>query len=177
MQWKLAWPAAVVLLVVGLHLYSQSAEAPKAKSEFAEARAKMLGTVPPPQGEAFEAAANPQGDYVYEVTSAHSLVDAITMSLDKDNPAKGLTTATVGRYVPEGSPRLNGLYWRLKDIKPGKYWVGVVFQTGADANGAEAALDPLGAFGVYLNGRQVQCSTLSDPVQLAPACGSPRRRG
>ena len=164
---RLCLVAAVLAISSASVLHSQDANRDKPKSPFAEARAKLLGTIPPTQPEAFESAPNAQGDYVYEATSAKPLVEGIPFKLDKDGFVKGLTTVTAGAYAPEGSPRLGGVYWRLKGVKGGNYWLGVVFKTGAGPNGEEVSLNH-GEFDVYLNGREVQCSTLSDPVQIAP---------
>ena len=147
-----------------------TAETPKV--DFSEARKKMLGAIPPTRPEAFEATLNADGDYVYEATSAKPLVEGseFNFKLEPDSIVKGLTTtAIVGRHPLEGTPQLNGIYWKLKGVKPGQYWVGLVFRTGADGKGAEAPIDGRGGpFDIYLNGREVPCSTLSDPVQIAP---------
>jgi hypothetical protein len=158
---------AVLTIAAASLLYSQDAGKPKPKSPFEETRAKLLGRIPPSQPEAFESAPNVQGDYVYEATSAKPLVDGIPFKLEKDSFAKGLTTVTAGAYAPEGSPRFGGVYWRIKGVQAGNYWLGVVFKTGAGPNGEEVSLNQ-SAFDVYLNGREVPCSTLSDPVQIAP---------
>jgi len=55
--------AAFVTLLASLHLYSQDANAPKPKSEFADARAKLLGAIPPTQSGMSEATPNAQGEY------------------------------------------------------------------------------------------------------------------
>jgi hypothetical protein len=167
-RYGLVCVAAAITIFTALQVCSQDTQAPKPKSEFAESRAKLLGTIPPTQSGAFEATPNAQGDYVYEATSGKSLVDGVPMTLAPDTPIKGLTTIAGGRRVAEGTPRLNGVYWRLKGVKAAKYWVGVVFQTGANGNGVEGPPESIGMFDIYLNGRDVPCSTHSDPVQLAP---------
>ena len=53
-------------------------------------------------------------------------------------------------------PDFDGGYWKLSGIKPGRYYVGVWHSPGPWM--PEACL--------YLNGRIVQCSTRSDPVQV-----------
>ena len=167
---KHAWVGVVVILAVlaSLQVYSQDAQTDKPKSEFAEARAKLIGAIAPASNGAFESVLNDQGDYVYEATSAKVLVDGVPMTLSPDTPIKGLTTIGGGRRVTEGNPRLNGVYWRLKGVQTGKYWVGVVFQTGANGNGVEVPPENIGMFDVFLNGRYVPCNTHSDPVQLSP---------
>ncbi len=175
---KHAWVGVVMILAVlaSLHVYSQDAQTDKPKSEFAEARAKLIGALAPASNDAFESALNDQGDYVYEATSAKALVDGVPMTLSPDTPVKGLTTIGGGRRVTEGNPRLNGVYWRLKGVQTGKYWVGVVFQTAPTATVWRCPL------------RTSACSTSSSTAAMCPAiptatrcrfrpaCGSPRRR-
>ena len=140
----------------------------KAQTALRGSQGKTHRHIPPTQPEAFESVPNDQGDYVYEATSAKPLVDGIPFKVDKDGFVKGLATVTAGSYAPEGSPRLGGVYWRLKAIKAGSYWAGVVFKTSADEPNRVETVRADGPFDLYLNGREVQCSTLSDPVQIAP---------
>ena len=78
-----------------------------------------------------------------------------------------MTTARIGR---EGrlirDPDNDGAYWKLAAVTPGRYWVGVWYESGKA--GAEAPQSRFGALCLYLNGRLLQLSTTSDPVQVAP---------
>jgi hypothetical protein len=172
-------------------LVVKAAEPAKPK-DYRPERAKLLGSIAPTQAGAFETTPNPDGQYVYEATSVKPLVDGIDLldadkpgglpgraalagpyadlrvKLQPDNPVKGLTTAMVNRPVLLGLPNLGGMYWRMRGIKAGPYWIGVVIRTGADGQGVEIPANNIGQLDVYLNGREVQCSTYSDPVQVAP---------
>ena len=50
--------------------------------------------------------------------------------------------------------------------KPGSYYVGIWYESSSD--GIEARLHYTGPMWAYLNGRALQLSTHSDPVQVAP---------
>ena len=167
----LAGLAAILAVAMGLHLYSQNAGLPK--PEFAESRSKLLGTIPLTRPGAFEFTPNADGDYVYEATSAKLMVEGcegVNLAMDPDTGVKGLATVVAGRQEVRygGMPRLNGVCWRLKGIKPGQYWVGLLIKIGAFGNGIECALPTIRPADIFLNGRQVPCSTLSDPIQVAP---------
>ena len=66
-----------------------------------------------------------------------------------------------------GLPNVGGMYWRLGAIKPGRYWVGVLYQTGEGVGKPEAP-NAGDTTEFFLNGRRLNVTTLSDPVQLAP---------
>ncbi len=144
------------------------AKEPAKPKDYRPERAKLLGSIPPTQAGAFEATPNPDGQYVYEATSAKPMVDGIDVKLQPDNLVKGLTTAVVDRRLLLGLPNLGGMYWRMGGIKAGPYWIGVVVRTGADEQGVEIPSWSIGQLDVYLNGREAQCTTYSDPVQVAP---------
>ena len=95
------------------------------------------------------------------------LDDDVDFKLQRDSPIPGMTTAMVGhenRLIRD--PDNDGAYWKLADVKPGRYYVGVWHESGKA--GAEAPQGRFGALCVYLNGRLLQLSTASDPVQAAP---------
>ena len=144
------------------------AKEPAKPKDYRPERAKLLGAIPPTQAGAFETTPNPSGEYVYEATSVKPMVAGVDMKLQPDNPVKGLTTAMIDRPVLLGLPNLAGMYWRLGSIKTGQYWIGVVVRTGADGQGTEIPSNGIGQLDVYLNGREAQTSTFSDPVQVAP---------
>ncbi len=139
----------------------------KPKVDFTEARKKLLGSIPPTQPGKFETVPNAEGDYVYEATSARSLVEGIKLELSPDMFVKGLTTATADRTFDWG-PRLGGVYWRLKNIQPGRYWIGVLYCASHLTDGVSEANPNANNLHFYLNGREVQGVTFGDPVQVAP---------
>ena len=127
-------------------------------------RAKLLGAVPPSRPGAFEAKPDEQGNYVYEASSAKVLLTDGNFTIENDWNVKGLTVATIPQvFVPLGVRPNLGMYWKLGGIQPGKYFVGVLYRSDDGKVEAPATFDTL-----YLNGRVIQCSTLSDPVQITP---------
>jgi Tfp pilus assembly protein PilF len=141
--------------------------AEKPKVDYTEARSKLITTIEPTQPGAHETVPDAQGGYVYEATSAKPLVEGLDFKLEKDTPVKGLSTAVVQRPRLIGLPNVGGMYWRLGAIKPGRYWVGVLYQTGEGAGKPEAAsAGEITDF--FLNGRRLNVTTLGDPVQVAP---------
>ncbi len=145
-----------------------AAPAPPKPKDFGPDRAKLLGTLPATQAGAFESTPDADGEYVYEATSAKPMVEGIPFKLQPDSPIKGLTTAVVERPVLLGLPNLDGMYWRLAGVKSGRYWVGLWYRCGADNQGVEVPSNGIGQQDLYLNGRELQCTTLGDPVQVAP---------
>jgi hypothetical protein len=98
-------------------------------------------------------------DYTFEAASAKPLVTGASFVLQKDTPVKGATFASVSACDPvyAEQPDNEGLYWKLGTIKSGKYWVAL---QASDV----APLAPA----IFLNGRIVQCTRGTDPVQAAP---------
>ncbi len=141
----------------------------KPKTDFAPERAKLIGTLPP-TGAGAEDKPDPSGDYVYEAASLKPLVTGSCLDLHKDKPAPGLTTATTGQGQSyNGWINCGGAYWKLGPIQQGKYWVGVWYQSNNIYwPDLEAPVEGNGPLNIYLNGRTVQNSTTSDPVQVAP---------
>jgi len=148
-------------------LLSRAAETP---DPLAAERAKLIGTITPTQAGVYETQTDPAGNYVYEATSAKPLVEGLTsFKVEPETIVPGLTTAIADRPLRVlGDPSFNGMYWRIGAIQPGRYWVGVVYQSGAMWKNVEAPQMGLGVLDIYLNGRVVQSPTLSDPVQVAP---------
>ena len=175
-SWIVPCLIAMVAMVSGM-LVCAFAEAPKpgeATPEVAAARAKLLGAFPLTQAGAFEAKPNEQGDYVYEASSAKAMLSGAATGLPasfkiaNDQYLKGLTLAILNQHsVPLGINANDGLYWKLGDIQAGKYYVGLVYRSDRPTStGTIEAPAPFTA--LYLNGRIIQSSTLSDPVQIAP---------
>jgi len=59
--------------------------------------------------------------------------------METNAPAVGLIAARVGQMVGRmpDEPTNAGLYWRLRNIESGPYWLGVLYETGegdAEAN-------------------------------------------
>ena len=175
-SWIVPSLIALVAMVSGL-LVSALAEGPKPGEptpEVAAARAKLLGTIPLTNAGAFEARPNEQGDYVYEATSAKAMLSGeatgvpATFKIENDPFVKGLTLATLNQHgVPLGIHANDGMYWKLGDIRAGKYYVGLVYRSDQDRSGGKIEA-PAFFTALYLNGRIIQSSTLSDPVQIAP---------
>ena len=161
-------PAGVTFVSLPVPDPPAAAKAPVAEKpkDFTEARAKMITAIEPTQPGAHEAAADAQGRYVYEATSAKPLVEGLDFKIEKDTPVKGLTTAVVQRRQLLGLPNMSGMYWRLGGIKAGRYWIGFLHET-CEATGQPEAANAGQMIDIYLNGRQVHFSTLSDPVQVA----------
>ncbi len=144
------------------------AEPPTAK-DLAAARREMLGTLPATEPGVFEERRNPAGDYLYEATSARPVVEGGLCLIESNNVVKGLTLVRGQGGWVNGCPdevSNPGVYWRLGNIEPGSYWIGVVFES--QEGGGEAAESQNNGVTVYLNGRIVQCGGHSDPVQVAP---------
>jgi hypothetical protein len=175
-SWIVPSLLAVVAMVSGL-LVSAFAEGLKpgdVTPEIAAARAKLLGAIPLTQAGAFEAKPNGQGDYVYEASSAKAMLDGAAAGMDpnfkigNDQFLKGLTLATIDQHgVPLGIQARDGMYWKLGDVQAGKYYVGLVYRSD-QPHGTGQIEGPANFTALYLNGRIIQCSTLSDPVQIAP---------
>lgn len=135
--------------------------------DFSDARAKLITTVAPTQPGAHETTPDAQGNYVYEATSVKPIVENLDFKLEQGVPVKGLTTALVQRFRFIGLPNVGGMYWRLGAIQPGRYWIGVLYQTGEGVGKPEAP-NAGETTEFFLNGRRLNVTTLSDPVQLAP---------
>lgn len=156
-QWAIVAMLAGSMSVTGLE---------GAADEVAAARRQILGTIPATLPGAFEETRTPDGRHVYEATSARPLIDSVKLDVAADRIVKGLTTVSAQKAFLLGRPNLSGLYWRMKAITPGPYWVGVAYRS--DSGGLEAPQGGSVRFEVYLNGRQLPCTRMSDPVQVAP---------
>ena len=111
-------------------------------------RAKLISPIPNA----------PDGAIVFDAAQIKPLVDGDkTFAIEKDQPVAGMTTAWVGKgFRLIRDPDFDGGYWKLAGIKPGRYYVGVWHTPGP--------WQPIAC--LYLNGRIMQCSTRSDPVQV-----------
>jgi hypothetical protein len=157
MSWMAAWVLAWLVGCAGL----RAADVPDAS---AAERQKLIGAIPLTGSGAFTATPNPQGDYVYEASVAKVLLTGGSFTIRENQFVPGLTVAAIDqRGVPLGILANQGLYWKLGAIQPGNYFVGLVYRSD---NGTVEGPAPWHA--LYLNGRIIQCSTLSDPVQIAP---------
>ena len=157
---------AVVALAAPAPAPEQAApkEPLKPAIDVAAERKKLIGKIVSFRNGVFETRANPDGDFLYEASSAKPLVSDSPFSLEADKFAKGLTTAMVQNCrARTGQPDNDGAYWKLREIPAGRYWVGVLFQSNVANKEA-----PAPGLAVYLNGRIIQCSTMSEPVQAAP---------
>lgn len=111
-------------------------------------RAKLLAPIPPA----------PDGATVFDTAQLKPLVDGDkSFAIEKGQPVAGMTTAWVGKgFRLMRDPDFDGGYWKLAGIKPGRYYIGVWHTSGQ--------WQPIAC--IYLNGRIVQGSTRSDPVQV-----------
>ena len=143
----------------------KNAEAAKPSVDLVAERKKLIGTIPLTGGNEFESKLNTDGNYVYEATSAKLLTAGNAFTMEPDKIVKGLTTVFVPASRYGGSADSGGAYWKLGDIKPGRYWIGLVYQSSSNK---QEAPNPADALGMYLNGRVIQCTTIGGPVQIAP---------
>jgi hypothetical protein len=132
------------------------------------ARKQLLGQVETSHPGAFESRPDAHGQYVYEAPAAKPLVTDARIQLRKDTPVKGLDVTTLGGMRAFRIPMNDGCYWTLGGIQPGRYFVEVMYQSDEDRwKQTFEAPSPHGLM-LYLNGRVIQCSTISDPVQVKP---------
>jgi hypothetical protein len=144
-----------------------AAAAPAPKVAVAEARQALLGSLPATNPGVFESTPGSDGTYVYEATSAKALLGGLEPRVVPDAFAKGLTTATTGKHSGKlGDPEVHGLYWQLAAIRPGPYWLGLVYRS--DWQDWEVGDHGQGRLGLYRNGRIVQLAGVGVPVQVAP---------
>jgi len=125
---------------------------------YAAERGRLLGRLPPAPADAM----------TWEASKLLPLLAGdVDFKLQHDSPAPGMTTANIGRENRLiRDPDNDGAYWKLAGVKPGRYYAGVWYESGKA--GAEAPQNRFGALCTYLNGRLLQLSTTSDPVQVAP---------
>ena len=121
---------------------SRVSKAPPSAEKVAEARKSMIGSVAPSENGAFEEKLNPVGDYVYEAATAKPIVKGGRCDLENDKIVKGLTVVRSDRVIPDLNPdnvSNAGVYWTLKNIARGPYWIGVLY-TGNGATGSNGPL-------------------------------------
>jgi hypothetical protein len=119
-------------------------------------RARLISPLSSGIAGAHEDKPNTKGEYIYEAASAKPLLAGGFFELEKDKPVPGLTLAKIGccRALHCEQPDVEGLYWKLGNIKPGRYWIAI------QRSGVEPA--------IFLNGRIVQATRSSPFVQVAP---------
>jgi hypothetical protein len=152
-QWK---PLPVAQEQVGKEAGKGKTPKTAPAPDFAKERTALVGTIPP----------TPAGAISFDASLVKPQVqDDPSFKILPNTPIAGMTVATVGD--PNGLPirmlDIDGGYWPLKNVPAGKYYVGIWYES--EANGLEAPQMPKS---VYLNGRAVQLSTHSEPVQVAP---------
>ena len=111
---------------------SAKEESAKPKVDIAAERAKLIDSLPPSQAGAAEDKLTAAGDYVYEAASLKPIVTDALLTLDKDKPAPGLTMAQIGQSGYNGWINNGGAYWKLGGIRPGKYWLGLWYQSNPE---------------------------------------------
>lgn len=127
--------------------------------DFSQERQKLIGAIPTP----------PAGAIAFDASQIRPLLaDDADFGILRDTPIFGMTVAKLG--IPQVEllrmPDNDGGYWRLSGVPPGSYSVGVWYESSSA--GLEAPQQMRARLWVYLNGRAVQLSTHSDPVQVAP---------
>jgi hypothetical protein len=137
---------------------TQAAKPPPAP-DFAKERKTLLGKIPTPPADAI----------VFSPSQAKPLVQGDPeFAILPDAPVAGMSVARIGSNNPPllRMPDNDGGYWRLDGVPAGNYYLGVWYESSSD--GLEAPQGYRGTINVYLNGRTVQLSTHTDPLQLAP---------
>jgi hypothetical protein len=121
-------------------------------------RSKLIAPLKSGMDGRYENAPNDKGEYLYEASSAKPLVASGHLEIMKDKPAKDMTLAA---YTPcrliFRSADTEGLYWKLGKIKSGKYWIAVQNNS-----------DPFRILAIFHNGRVIQATRSTDPIQVAP---------
>jgi hypothetical protein len=139
---------------------AKAAPAPASSApDFAKERKSLIGAIPPA----------PAGAISFDATQVKPLVqDDKDFEIQPDTPIKGMTVARVSaKFIELGrTPDYDGGYWTLKGVSAGKYYVGIWYESNTE--GLEAPQQYYGRIFIYLNGRVVQMSTHSEPVQVAP---------
>jgi len=134
-------------------------EAQAEAARLAGERAKLITPVLSGATGQFESTPNAKGEYIYEAESAKPIVTGAYLQLHKDNPVKGLTMVGIISCRPFHCEQNDneGLYWKLGKIKNGRYWIAI-----------QSSDSPPLAPAIFLNGRIVQCTRGTAPVQAAP---------
>ena len=158
---KLEAPAPVAAVAQA----AEATERPVPKLDVPALRKAMVGPWPAPG----------PNDVALEATEAKPFVTGAKFGLGGTQaPAPPTVSVGFSGYLI-GDPWNEGLVWKLagsgtnpptRGVAPGKYWLGVVYES--NLKDIEAPQNWWGRLGVYVNGRVVQCATTSNPVQVAP---------
>jgi hypothetical protein len=126
--------------------------------QVAAGRKALLSPLPAPE----------TGAVVLEAAAARPIVEGGFCAIESNKVVQGLTVVSMDGQLGRMPDGINnaGVYWRLEDMEPGDYWIGVWYQSG-DAN-REAPQATHTVLQVYLNGRMAQLATHSDPIQVKP---------
>ncbi|MCY3018172.1 MAG: hypothetical protein NTW87_03955 [Planctomycetota bacterium] len=131
----------------------------KAAPDFAKERKALIGTIPPP----------PNGAISFDAAQVKPLVhDDPDFKVLENTPIPGMTVARIGTPQAEmlRVPDNDGGYWKLSGVPNASYHVGIWYESSRD--GLESPQHYRGLFFAFLNGRALQLSTHSDPIQVAP---------
>ena len=139
----------------------------KPAPDFAAERKALIGKIPSPPADAI----------AFDASQMKPLIqDDKGFAILPNTPISGMTVAKLGqKYNPES---ISGGYWKVTGVKPGSYYVGIWYESSSD--GIEARLSYTGPMWAYLNGRILQLSTHSEPIQVcagALLCRSPVEGG
>lgn len=140
---------------------AQTAAPPKAAPppDFAKERKLLIGAIPKPPADAIAFAASRMKPL---------LQDDRDFQILTNTPIPGMTVARSGAPSAElgRMPDNDGAYWKLSGVPAGKYYVGIWYESSR--NELEAPQQIRGYLWAYLNGRCIQLSTHSEPVQVTP---------
>lgn len=93
--------------------------------------AKLATPTPSTEGR-FETQLNEKQQYIYEASSLKPLITHASFELLDQQAKQGMSVASVVGCRPQAvdQPDVMGVYWKLGQIKPGRYWVSVLTTDG-----------------------------------------------
>ncbi len=147
-------PQAAAAKAGGQHLQTS-------EKDLNDSRLKLLSKVPDLQDAA----------YVLQAADARPAwegMGGVKMVKDYFGPGQDAVNLEVWGETDEWVSRPSAIYWRLKDIGPGKYYLGLWQETnGFDTRVSEYSQEKI-MTRLYVNGQPANFATTSDPVQVKP---------
>jgi hypothetical protein len=97
--------------------------------------------------------------YTFDANQAKSLsTDRQTLTLEKNYFGEGLSAITNGQF-----------YWKINDIEPEKYYLGLWVQSNSNARQMNSEYNPAMLTRLlFLNGWPIRFNSTSDPIQVKP---------
>ena len=147
-------PAIVVLATLICAVGHAKADTKDVKeADLDKERARLISPVPPSKA-----------DYSFGIDQVRPAWEGMTgMKVQKDYFGKGVDGMEVQVQQDVG----HAMYWRIENIEPGDYYVGLWAESSSPQMRTEYGVDKLLA-SAYINGWPVRFSTSSDPVQVRP---------